>query len=163
MAEHTKTYQRQRFRSRLAFVAVIGGTFVVAFLAGIGRITTLTAFLAIGLGASLSAIGWLVYGAYFDWRVRRHCRRAVDEMYHGAAKVPFIIELRQEGLWAHSRDTEVQFAWNRLTEIQDRGDGVELWFDPGLVLVRNRAFATLDDRRQFVEAARALASNTSAA
>jgi hypothetical protein len=56
-------------------------------------------------------------------------------------------------LWAAANGTEILFAWSRLKRVVD-GDDVEVWFDPGLAVIRARAFTTADDRREFVEAIR---------
>ena len=66
-------------------------------------------------------------------------------------------ELRPEGLWSKSHDTEISFAWQRLREIVDAEHGIELWFDPGLTVIRSRAFDTPERRHEFLQRVRELA------
>jgi hypothetical protein len=75
----------------------------------------------------------------------------VNEMYGGAEVVRYEFEVRDDVLWSRSVHAEISFPWSRLTRVTDRPDSIELWFDPGLAVVRNRAFQTQEERRDFLE------------
>lgn len=159
VAGRTKVFRRQR-----ALYQWITGGFLAAVLIGTALAPSLSSPSPLGRGivALMIAVG-LAFGGlagygsrhYFDWRVRRHYRRMFQDVLHGASAMRFELELRQEGVWTRSRDVETSFPWSRLTRVADTPDAIELWFDPGLVVVRNRAFATDGERREFLDAARA--------
>ena len=160
MAERIRTFRRQRALNQwvagsLSAVALIGAVVVRSFSdespvpGGIWAVV-------VGLGLPLGMLAGYVSRRYFDWRVRRHYQRICRELFKGATTMRFELEFRQANVWTRCRDIETSFAWSRLTGITDRSDSIELWFDPGLVVVRNRAFATEGERREFLDLARAM-------
>jgi hypothetical protein len=110
----------------------------------------------VGLGLLMGMLAGYVSRRYFDWRVRRHYQRMCRELLKGATTMRFELEFREANVWTRCRDIETSFAWSRLTGITEKSDSIELWFDPGLVVVRNRAFATDGERREFLDLARAM-------
>ena len=78
----------------------------------------------------------------------------------GSGPVHCEFELRDEALWTRTRDSEIPLPWARLTRVHDAGDAIEMWFDPGLAVVRDRAFASADDRRRFLEAVMSKSSSS---
>jgi hypothetical protein len=65
------------------------------------------------------------------------------------------IALRPEGAWARDHGIELLFSWDDSSAVEDGAAGVEMRFRTGFILARARAFSTPDERRRFVEAARA--------
>ena len=152
LAENTTAFRRQRLSSQV----MTGGTVVVALVAMvIAQQAPLDPWsLAIVGGVALvvgPVIGYL-YGFFHDGYVRRHSRRMVLEMQGGAESVHCEFEIRPDVLWFKSIYGEMSFPWSRLKRVHDEGSSIELWFDPGLAVVRNRAFSRDEDRRDFIEA-----------
>lgn len=158
MVRRTGACQRARRRSQWSFGVALpllflaaSGTFGRADSAGDWGIVV-----AAGVGVGLGS-GFL-YGRFHDSLVRSHCRHALAEMHAGATSLHCEVELRPENLWIKQNDLEQLFPWHRATMVNDRGDAVELWFSQGLVVLRNRVFASPATRRDTLESARALAN-----
>ncbi|MEO7792574.1 MAG: hypothetical protein ABIX28_23760 [Vicinamibacterales bacterium] len=107
--------------------------------------------LVIGLAIVAGAACGYVYGRFQRWSIRRHSRSIVREMLRGAESLRTECELRPDVLWCKTANAEVSLPWSRFQSVNDTDGGVELWFDPGLAIVRNRAVAEPDDRRAFIE------------
>ena len=155
----TKTHQRQRLKSRLAFGASFGFTMLVM----IGLINHWTAF-AIQAGSIAAVIAGLImaalYGSIHDHSHARHVRAFFQERFKGVPTVKSRVELRPDALWLQSTNGDTSIPWKRVTDVVDAPNGVELWLDPmALCLVPSRAFATPADQRGFLEVARARASS----
>jgi hypothetical protein len=154
LVQSTTAYQRQR--------RLYQWIFAVGFPAGVGiamiranNVPSL-AGLAIESLAALAggvALG-VLYGRYHDWYVRRGARRLVKEMYGGSGVVHCEYELRNDALWCRSIHAEMSLPWSRMTRVADVPGSIEVWFDPGLAIVRDRAFQSAEDRRAFLDAIR---------
>jgi hypothetical protein len=59
-----------------------------------------------------------------------------------------------DGLSGRSVHNEISFPWARLTRVTELPDAIEVWFDPGLVVIRDRAFHTPEERQAFLAAVR---------
>jgi len=84
--------------------------------------------------------------------MRDQYRRLLAEMFRGVDPIRCEVELRPDVLWCKTAVSETSLPWSRLKQVNDAEHGVELWFDPGLAIIRNRAFARTEDRRDFLEA-----------
>ena len=73
-------------------------------------------------------------------------------MYGGVEQIRCEFELTDDGLSGKSVHSEMSFPWSRLTRVADLQGSIELWFDPGLVVIRDRAFQTQEERRNFLDA-----------
>jgi hypothetical protein len=157
VASHGTTLGKRRRRSRVLFGLTIAVLFPASFFFEARHVTMLVVLVVgiVGLGLGTLCGHW--YGFYVDWHIRHNARCMIKEMLPGVSTLRCEIELRPETLWTKSRDTEVSFAWSRLTGVDDADRGIELWFDPGLVLIRSRAFASTDARRRFLERVKELA------
>jgi len=113
-------------------------------------LVTLSVLGAVAVVAGVT-VGYL-YGRFYRWSMRRNCRRVVHELLRGVERLRTEFELRPDGLWSRTPSAEVSLPWSRLTRVNETDEDVEIWFDPGLAVVRNRAFARSEDRRAFVEA-----------
>ena len=51
----------------------------------------------------------------------------------------------------------MSFPWSSATGVEDTEDAITIWFSPGIVVVRNRAFSDATARQAFLARARALA------
>ena len=70
----------------------------------------------------------------------------VVQTFGTTERIDFQVELREDTAWTAQNGLELAFPWRRATAVRDAGDGIELWFAGGIVLVRNRAFSSLQER-----------------
>jgi hypothetical protein len=155
LVQHTATYRTQRMHYQwFVGVSVAGGEAVAILSTRIGVPSYATLLVA----ASAAIVGGfalgMLYGRYHDWYVRRRYRRVLSEMYGGVQRIHCEYELRRDVLWARSVYNDTSFPWSRLTRVEDVHGCIELWFDPGLAVVRDRAFRSQEERRAFLGAVR---------
>lgn len=152
LVEHTAAYRQQRRRSQWAVGVCVIGAPVAIVLAQ----TEMPSYATLAFASSAALVGGLtvgfLYGRYHDRHVRHHYRRIAKEMHGGVEQVHWEFELRKDALWTKSPHAEVSFPWARLTRVSDTRGSIELWFDPGLAVVRDRAFPTQEDRERFLDA-----------
>lgn len=155
LVQHTATYRKQRRRYQWFVGVCVAGGEAVAILnmsyevPSYGTLVVATCAAVIG-GLALGMLS----GRYHDWRVRRGYRRVLNEMYGGAEAIHCEYELRDNVLWSRSVHNETSFPWSRLTRVEDVPGCIELWFNPGLAVVRDRAFRNQEERRAFLGAVR---------
>ena len=158
LVQHTQTYHRRRRESQWAFALGAAGVTAVGLLSG----DEIPSYFMVGLAAAAAPMAGVVVGMlsgrYYDWRMRRGYRSLLDEMFRDDQTIHCEFELRDEGLWSRSINksfhAEVSFPWSKLTRVADRSGSIELWFDPGLAIIRDRAFHTPDERQSFLAAVR---------
>jgi hypothetical protein len=152
LVENTAAYRRNRQQWQWTFGVCAAGGAAVMLLRG-NDVPSYGA-LAIASFAALVAgtAAGMLYGRYHDRHVRRHYRRMLDELYGSAETIHWEFEIRPDTLWSRSQHAEVAFPWSRLRQVKDVSGAIELWFDPGLAIVRDRAFSGQADRRAFLEA-----------
>jgi hypothetical protein len=151
--QHTTTYQEQRKQYQWACGICAAGGLAVNLL---GR-SAVPSYGQVALAALAAPIVGFVcgqlYRRYHDWWARRGYRRVVQELC-GSDAIHCECELREQGLWTKAMQTETLSPWSRLTRVEDAHESVELWFSPGLVVVRDKAFQTADERRSFLDVVR---------
>jgi hypothetical protein len=159
LVQHTAAYRQQRRQYQWVFGLCVAGGLAVGILRG-DRAASLA---ALAIAPSVALIGGLtigaLYGRYHDWYVRRGYQRLVREMYSGAEVVHCEFEARDDVLWSRSVHAEVSLPWSRLTRVNNCPGSIELWFNPGLAIIRDRAFRTQDERQAFLDAVRAAAES----
>jgi hypothetical protein len=145
---------RRRFRWSTALWSAV--SLCAAGLLSVG--VTPDSFAAMSVsGLVLGGVCYAISGGVYDDIVRRRTRRIVDEHLRKAPNLTAEIELRPDGLCCGQLGMELRFFWKHATAIVEDGGDVELRFTPGLVVVRRRAFASDDERRSFLAAAREFA------
>jgi hypothetical protein len=108
------------------------------------------AALAVVLGAAF----WPLYGRLYDSGLARRMRQAVRDQVGRDAAWTCEIELRPEGAWSRNRGVEYLFDWHELRRVEDTDTGIELHFLEGFIMARNKGFATLAEREEFLKIAR---------
>lgn len=148
--------QRRGAIAKYAAVAT-GSAFAIVFLlsGAEGDAVFTSSFIAIVLGATLSPF----YGRLYDAGLDRRLRRAMTKMYGTSSTWICEIELRREGTWMRNLGVEILFPWSDTIDIADVDGAIELRFRGGVVVARDKAFATVDDRRKFIEAAHELSDS----
>lgn len=152
MAKRTNTYRRQRRQAQMVYGLIAGGILAVT-LQGRTSLAVVIGFTIIGGGIVAYA-----YGQFHDPYVVRHYRLMVGDLYPGVSTIRCVVDLRDDVVWTKTGDMEIAFPWSPRTIINDAGDSIEMWFEPGLVVVRNPGFPTDDDRQAFLRAATKLCS-----
>jgi len=154
MVQPTSAYRNARKGYQWLFGACVAGGLTVAVL----HRDAVPSYTEIAIVLCVGSLGGILFGMFggrfYDSHVRRHHRRVIGEMYGGVDVVHCEFELRDETLWSRSVHGEVSFPWSRLTRVADRPGLIELWFSPGLAVIRDRAFPTQEDRHAFLDAVR---------
>jgi hypothetical protein len=154
LVQHTAAYRQQRKRYQWVIGVCAAGGVAVGVLRGHElasyALLAIACCAALMVGVSFGAL----YGRYHNWHVRRGYRRLVDEMYGRADVIRCDFELTEHALCGKSVHGETSFPWSRLTRVADLPGSIELWFNPGLVVIRDRAFETQEERREFLGAVR---------
>ena len=152
LVQHTTAYRRQRTQYQwVAGVCAAGGV-AVPILRG-HELPSLPLLAIAFCAAVVVGIGFgALYGIYHNQHVRRSYRKLIKEMYGGVEQIRCEFELTDEGLSGKSVHSEMSFPWSRLARVADLQGSIELWFDPGLVVIRDRAFQTQEERRNFLDA-----------
>lgn len=148
----TMTYRRGRRQSQWTVGVIIAGIVAVALQnhaspIAIAALTALSGFLSGSL-----------YGVFHERGVRQTYTRLMHELYGNATTVPCAFELRDDVFWGKTGDVEVFFPWSDRISISDSGDSIEVRCNPGLAVVRNRAFHSDSERQAFLQAARSKSS-----
>jgi hypothetical protein len=144
----TDAYRRGRRQSQWTTGLIVAGVLAVTLQdhispTGIAALSALSGFLCASL-----------YGAFHERGVRQSYVRVVRELYGDAATVQCAFELRDDAFWGKTGNMEVSFPWSDRVSVNDKGDCLEVWSNPGLAVVRNRAFHSDSERQVFVETVR---------
>jgi hypothetical protein len=159
MATYTKSRRNaQWFVGAVAAVSVI---LSMNQLSGASALATLA--ISLPMGTAVGLVCALLYRPFHESYVRSNVERATREFLRGAETIRCRMELRPEGMWTHTPRADMSLPWPTLKEISSVPGAIEFWFDGGLVVVRDRGFATPADRESFVAAARELAGRRSSA
>jgi hypothetical protein len=153
---HTAAGRALRLRTFLQQCAIASATgwLVVAALGGSTQVKALAGAGVVGLvvGIAVAGILWQVGDWGLEDRLRSSLARFVAE--HGPATCE--IQLREDALRVHDMGVELTLPWNEVTGIDDSGGSVELAFRSAIVVARDRAFASQEDRALFVRHAKML-------
>ncbi len=104
-----------------------------------------------GIGLLLGA---LLYPIMNERTVRRRLRKFCQEKA-GSSKTLFCeVEVRDSGVHTRSNGTQIIYPWDKVTEIEETDESVDLYTEVGgLLVVRKRAFASPEEQQKFVELA----------
>jgi hypothetical protein len=88
--------------------------------------------------------------------VDNRMRKISRELFGDANSFLCEVELRPDGVWVRAMDRQTLFEWPSVEEIKETSDSVDIFTREGSgVVVRNRAFASPEERLRFIELARA--------
>jgi uncharacterized membrane protein YeaQ/YmgE (transglycosylase-associated protein family) len=150
----SQIYRRGRLRS-LILIGALAGAVGVCFTAGLLR---RPAGVEVLVGAVGGALALSLCGRLYDHGVTQRIRALFTELWGAKMPTRCAIELRPDYLWHCQDGAETTYAWTTVTAVEDKPDEVEISLERGgVILAKNRAFATASDRERFVERARALA------
>ena len=108
------------------------------------------------LGLVVAGIVMLIYPQLEQRGLDGRLRRVAGEMMQGPGPYICEVELRSDGIWLRQMNKQTIYEWQTLEAVEETSDSVDLFTRDGAgVVVRNRAFASEGERRQFIEMARA--------
>jgi hypothetical protein len=150
-------WQRVLARSNVVRDLQRGGTILTALA------VAAIAFVAVRLpmpGRILCALGSaviveLVYPGLRRSLVRSRLRAFWREKLKGDGPFTCEVELMPDGVTTRQLSTTISIPWSQVASVTEVPDGVEIWGrNNELIVVRERAFASPEARRRFVEAIR---------
>jgi hypothetical protein len=128
----------------LAMTSLLSGGFLFAVIPeGItGRII---------MGSIGLLLGAVLYPVLNEMTVKRRLRKWCKENAGSDKTFTCEVELNQSGIHAKSNGTQIIYAWENVTDIQETQDSVDIYSERGgIVVVRNRAFTSPEERLQFI-------------
>jgi hypothetical protein len=144
--------RRNRGRSKVwksaLFSAISAGVIIFFFLRNSPSIGLL-------LGLVIAGIIILIYPRLEQSRLDGRLRRVVADMMRDPGPYVCEVEIRSEGVWLRQMNKQIIHEWQSLEAIEETADSVYIFTrDGGGVVIRDRAFASEGERRQFIEVAR---------
>jgi hypothetical protein len=121
-----------------------------SMMAGFGTPSIFELSIVVVIALAVSVATYFGYGRLYDWTVSRRLRRLVEEQWAKSDSHTCAIETRPDELWAYSDGTSVSHRWNDMEAVVDTGDAIELQFRNGLIVARNRAFRSSEERAEFL-------------
>jgi hypothetical protein len=127
-------------------------------IAGAGLLTGLIAFVPLywvpRVGAVVGVLA-AVFGALYaavshKQRVEGRLRRVFKEQFGDENDFVCEVEVAPSALLIKDRTTQITWEWKEVEEIVVTGDSVDIFTRSGGVIVRNRAFKSPDEQKQFV-------------
>lgn len=168
--DYVDAYERASARSGAARSWRRQGAAASALLSGlitgiIGFVffgSSMTAGLIVGIIMAIAsgAITWNMHHNTVKKRMHNYFR----EKFGDRDSLPFEVELTETGIWTRQLSTQIIFEWANVEEVLENEDDIEFVMrDGGGVIVRKRAFTSVDEQRQFMEVTRSYlnASRTS--
>jgi hypothetical protein len=112
------------------------------------------AFLKAVLAASTAALIAVLFTRLFQpVIIQRRLRKFVREKHGNEDTFPCDVELTPAAILIQDCATQTTLKWQTVEEISVNSDSVAIFARPGGVIVRDRAFASPDEKRHFVELA----------
>ncbi len=112
------------------------------------------------LGAAiLSALLLLVLQLSYENQARKNLRKFVKEQHGSDDQFTCEVELRPDALITTSEGCQHQREWDKVEEIVSTHDSVDIFVRGGGVIVRNRAFASAEERARFIDLAQQYKNN----
>ncbi|MEA2203726.1 MAG: hypothetical protein QOE77_502 [Blastocatellia bacterium] len=107
------------------------------------------------LGLAVAGITILIYPQLERSGLDGRLRRVAAEMMSGPGPYVCEVEIRSEGVWLHQMNKQIIYEWPSVEAIEETSDSVDIvTLDGGGVVIRNRAFASENERMEFTEIAR---------
>ena len=149
-AASSKLVRGWRWREMIV-TAVLGGVIVYVLKAGSHDTKAVSAI----IGALIAAV---IYSFAATRSRKGRLRKFFQERFGGEGPYPFEIELTPAALVTTQAGTRSEHAWSTIVEVKDSPDAIDFVArGAGIIVVRNRAFRSDDERREFLELAQKFA------
>src|SRR6185503_5651058 len=100
-------------------------------------------------------LGAVLYPVLNARTVKRRLRKWTEENVGSARSFTCAVELDESGLHTQSNGAQIIFDWKNVEEIKETEDSVDIYFERGgLMVTRNRAFTSPEERQRFIELAK---------
>jgi hypothetical protein len=107
------------------------------------------------LGMAAAGLAAVLYPSSHKRGVEKRLRKLHREQFGDTDKFLCEVELTSEGVGVRQMNRRVIYEWASVAEIQDTDDSIDIITGDGCgVIVRDRAFATDAERKEFLELAR---------
>ncbi len=107
--------------------------------------------IAAAIALVLAVLCAVLYPSSYEKSVEKRLRKLHLEELNGAKTVRCEVELTTQGVQVKQMNRQVLYEWPGVAEIQETPDSIDIFTrDFGVVVVRNRAFETADDRSRFL-------------
>jgi hypothetical protein len=110
--------------------------------------------IAIGSAAAMGLLAGVLYSPIYRLQVSKRTRQLLAECLGGSGPYRCEIELRPTGVWCRQSKAELFLPWEDAKAVVETSAGVQIDFGNTLVMARNRAFITDQERSRFVDLAR---------
>ena len=157
LANRTHAF-RKLVQRNVIFAGVAGGLAFFAtwlYMTGPSLVNLVLAAVA---GVLFGIVFAAIFRRFFDTEFRKQQRKIISEQFCGKAAIQCELELRPDALWTRQAGMEMLFPWALCTGVTNNPGDIEMNFTPGICVVRNRHFASVADRDEFLEAARRLSA-----
>jgi hypothetical protein len=99
--------------------------------------------------------GAVLYPVLSQITVKSRLRKWCEENAGSDKTFTCQVELNESGIHTDSNGTQIIYAWEKVKEIKETEDSVDIYFERGgLVVVRNRAFTSPGEHQHFIELAK---------
>jgi hypothetical protein len=148
----TSNAGRRWKRDAIVIAALGSGLGVFGCLALTGQVPhTYAAVAGLIVGGTVGAL----YGPVYDRGVLNRTERLIHERV-GDGPFTCVMEARPEGLRTEMRGVTTTTSWTLLRGVAETPRGIELQFQDGIAVVRDRAFAGVQARSAFLQRIREL-------
>ena len=105
-------------------------------------------------GAVAALIALIIDPFTYKYQFRRNLRKIFKEQYGEENEFICEVELLPDGLKTSGENSQCRTEWETIEEIVSTNDSVNIFGRKGGVIVRNRAFSSIEERLRFIELAR---------
>jgi len=147
-----------RWREQVFFVVALVLMVAVISLASSRRRQPETIVIHVAIAVVVALALTVPFRWFYDELIRKRTHRFLREHLGGEGPHLCSVELRPEHVWSRQNGVEYLFPWTEATAVSDNPDGILIVFRGGRVLARNRGVASPEQRREFLEIARASAT-----
>lgn len=145
----SKTFNSSRWQATIFLILFFWLAIYVIFIAFLHN-PYLAAIEAVVITVTIAAL----YPTLHEHATRKRLRRFLKESYGDRNDFQCEVELTAHEIRISQDNTRSLYEWKSVEEIVVSADRVEIFRRAGLVVVRNRAFSSTEERERFIELAR---------
>ena len=148
VSERSKALKSSR-RKLIGFCAVMCGFVFVISAHGFG---SLWADVIVGcIGALISVAVYSALLRIIRPLFKGRFRALYREQYGTDGPIRVEVEITESEILVRQHGIQIVFGWKSVRAIEERGDSIELWRPGGPLIVRGRAFDSMEKRSEFLD------------